>query len=49
MARRLDQIIVLDVESTCWDGPPPPGEENEIIEIGICTLEVATGERLRAG
>ena len=40
MAKRLDEILVVDVESTCWDGPPPPGEMSEIIEIGICTVDV---------
>ncbi|MCP4663516.1 MAG: exonuclease domain-containing protein [bacterium] len=45
MARRLDQILVIDIESTCWDGTPPPGQENEIIEIGLCTLEVAGADR----
>ena len=46
MARkRLDKILVADVESTCWEGLPPAGEENEIIEIGICLLDVANGER----
>lgn len=45
MAKRLDLILVVDVESTCWDGDPPRGEENEIIEIGVCTLEVASGQR----
>ena len=46
MAKKLDQILVIDIESTCWEGSPPPGEENEIIEIGICTLDIAAGERL---
>lgn len=46
MARRLDRIVVVDVESTCWQGAAPPGEESEIIEVGVCTLDVATGERL---
>jgi inhibitor of KinA sporulation pathway (predicted exonuclease) len=45
MARKLDQIVVVDVESTCWEGQPPPGEESEIIEIGVCLVEVATGAR----
>jgi inhibitor of KinA sporulation pathway (predicted exonuclease) len=45
MAKLLDQILVIDLESTCWDGPPPEGQVSEIIEIGICTLEVATLER----
>ncbi|MBD1924497.1 exonuclease domain-containing protein [Microcoleus sp. FACHB-831] len=46
MGKKLDQIIVIDVESTCWQGPPPAGQESEIIEVGICILEVASGERL---
>ena len=46
MAKKLDHILVIDVESTCWDGSPPPGESSEIIEIGICPLELSTGRRL---
>ncbi|GIL09427.1 MAG: exonuclease [Chloroflexota bacterium] len=46
MTRRLDQILVVDVEATCWSGTPPDGEESEIIQIGVCRLDVATGERL---
>jgi inhibitor of KinA sporulation pathway (predicted exonuclease) len=45
MARKLDAILVIDVEATCWAGEPPPGERSEIIEIGLCVLDVATGER----
>ena len=45
MAKRLDQILVIDVESTCWNGPPPKGQVSEIIEIGLCTVDVATLER----
>ena len=33
------------MESTCWEGEPPTGEDNEIIEIGLCLLDVATGQR----
>ncbi len=44
--RLLDQILVIDVEATCWDGPVPEGQKNEIIEVGICRLEVASGLRL---
>ena len=42
MARLVDAVVVVDVEATCWDGKPPPGEHNEIIEIGACLLDVAT-------
>jgi inhibitor of KinA sporulation pathway (predicted exonuclease) len=46
MSRRLlDLLLVIDIEATCWEGEVPSGQENEIIEIGICTLDVATGER----
>jgi inhibitor of KinA sporulation pathway (predicted exonuclease) len=45
MDKQLDTIIVIDVESTCWEGDPPPGQRSEIIEIGLCLLEVTTGER----
>ena len=35
---KLDQLVIVDVESTCWEGQPPPGERSEIIEIGVCLL-----------
>jgi inhibitor of KinA sporulation pathway (predicted exonuclease) len=46
MARQLDRILVVDIESTCWEDKPPRGQESEIIEIGLCVLDVATLERL---
>lgn len=39
MARKIDQIVVVDIEATCWDGDPPRGQESEIIEIGACLLD----------
>jgi len=45
MAKKLDQILVIDLEATCWPGDPPEGQESDIIEIGLCTLDVATGQR----
>jgi inhibitor of KinA sporulation pathway (predicted exonuclease) len=46
VARRLlDQLLIIDVEATCWEGPVPEDQESEIIEIGLCTLDVITGER----
>lgn len=41
----LDKIVVVDLEATCWQVEPPPGEESEIIEIGLCLLDVASGQR----
>ncbi|HEY4386609.1 MAG TPA: 3'-5' exonuclease [Ktedonobacteraceae bacterium] len=47
MAKKLlDQVLVIDVEATCWEGPAPEGQESEIIEIGLCMLEIASGQRL---
>lgn len=46
VAKRLDQILVIDIESTCWETTIPDGQESEIIEIGICTLDIASGQRL---
>jgi inhibitor of KinA sporulation pathway (predicted exonuclease) len=48
MENRLDQILVIDLESTCWQGQPPPGQRSEIIEIGLCMLDVHTLRRLEA-
>ena len=42
MAKLLDRILVIDLESTCWEGPPPAGQVSEIIEIGVATVDVAT-------
>ena len=45
MARKIDRIIIVDIEATCWEGEPPPGQESEIIEIGVCLLDVGSGVR----
>lgn len=39
-----DKIIIIDLEATCWNGPIPAGQENEIIEIGLSVLDTQTGE-----
>ena len=44
MSKQLDKLVIVDVESTCWDGPVPENQFSEIIEIGICLLDVKTGE-----
>lgn len=36
-----DTVVIVDVESTCWkNNIAPEGQRSEIIEIGICTLEL---------
>lgn len=37
-----DYLVVVDIESTCWDGEPPEGQQSDIIEIGICLLNLKT-------
>ena len=39
-------LNVIDLEATCWQGSPPPGEVNEIIEIGVCVLDLSSLERV---
>ncbi len=46
MAGKLDKLIIIDIEATCWDRDPPPGQEAEIIEIGVCVLDILTGQRI---
>ena len=46
MAKLFDQALIVDVESTCWQGPPPRGELSEIIEIGLCTVDLEKLVRL---
>ncbi len=42
----LDKILVIDVEATCWQGDPPLGQEKEIIEIGICLIDIKDLKRI---
>lgn len=45
--RRFDVLLIVDIEATCWQGETiPEGERSEIIEIGLCTLDIASGQRL---
>lgn len=48
-SKKLDRIVVIDLEATCWENKdgfktPPPGEQSEIIEIGACFLDIQTGK-----
>jgi inhibitor of KinA sporulation pathway (predicted exonuclease) len=45
-----DSVLVVDLEATCWDKqPPPPGEQNEIIEVGWALLDVPSNHLTRTG
>lgn len=46
MYKKLNYILVIDVEATCWKGQQPQNQEQEIIEIGICVLDVASTQPL---
>lgn len=39
-------VNVVDVEATCWPGPPPDGQISEIIEIGVTVTDLAARERV---
>ncbi|MFD5818621.1 exonuclease domain-containing protein [Streptomyces sp. NPDC127038] len=39
-------LNVVDVEATCWEGPPPPGAVSEIIEIGLTVVDLDEGVRV---
>ena len=50
MPRLLDHnVLVIDVESTCWEEPekPGPNEFSEIIEIGIAVVDIKKLEIVR--
>jgi len=42
-SNRNDYVVVVDVEATCWEGMAPEGQTSDIIEIGVCLVETATG------
>ncbi|MEV2274254.1 3'-5' exonuclease [Nocardiopsis sp. NPDC049922] len=44
MERNL--LNVVDVEATCWSGPRPPGQANEIIEIGLTVVDLDERRRV---
>jgi inhibitor of KinA sporulation pathway (predicted exonuclease) len=44
----MKPLLIVDVEATCWEGRTPPGQQNEIIEIGICQLDLESLEISRA-
>lgn len=40
--KNLKRLLVIDVEATCWQKTQdiPPGEESEIIQIGLCLVDM---------
>lgn len=38
----FEKLIIVDLESTCWKKDPPPDEQSEIIEVGLCVLDCTT-------
>lgn len=45
MGANLKRTLICDVEATCWETPGEQGlQPNEVIEIGICELNLKTGE-----
>ncbi len=42
---RKDKLIIVDLEATCWEGyHAPKGQTNEVLEIGVCLLDMTTFE-----
>lgn len=44
---KFDQILVVDIESTCWEEPRME-DIGEIIEIGICPIDTKSGNVLES-
>lgn len=42
--KTTDNILIIDLEATCWNDRPPRGQESEIIEIGVCIMDAKTGK-----
>lgn len=42
MSEKRDNMLIVDLEATCWRGHPPQGMMHEIIEIGLVVLDIET-------
>ena len=42
--KTTENILIVDLEATCWENRPPRGQESEIIEIGVCMMNARTGK-----
>lgn len=42
---KFNEVVVIDLEATCWESrTETAAKTSEIIEVGICVLDVLTGE-----
>ena len=49
MARNyLEDLNIVDLEATCWMKTPPAHVKSEIIEIGICSINLRTNDITKA-
>jgi inhibitor of KinA sporulation pathway (predicted exonuclease) len=39
-------LNVIDIEATCWQGDAPAGQVSEVIEIGLCVVDLDARRRL---
>ncbi|WP_223839460.1 3'-5' exonuclease [Saccharopolyspora pogona] len=37
---------MIDVEATCWESSSPEGQVSEIIEVGVCVVDIEARERV---
>ena len=45
MTIERDTVVIVDVESTCWENEEEAKQNtSEIIEIGVCTLDITSGK-----
>lgn len=49
MIKDVSKLLVVDLESTCWDGLPPEGQSSEIIQIGWTWVKMDTLELVDKG
>ncbi|MHA2281547.1 MAG: exonuclease domain-containing protein [Promethearchaeota archaeon] len=40
MAKKIDKLLVIDIEATCWEEEPPDHQKSEIIEIGVTVVSL---------
>jgi inhibitor of KinA sporulation pathway (predicted exonuclease) len=48
MPKAMEKILVVDVESTCWETEPPIGQSSEITEVGLTAVNIL-GDQITIG